>query len=473
MNAPDVSVVIPAYDRPEELRRTLISLTRQTLPVQRFEVIVIDDGSPSDVFEKSWEVIEGMENLTLIRNSPGRGVSVARNVGARQAKGELLVFLDVDCMAHPALLEEHLKAQRERPSAVCGFTHGRELTPSAWSLLLGDEWDMEEPEEAFRRARAEPRLHDPLTELLHQPSDNDWAFFWTHNVSVPRASFEEVGGFCEDFELKGVEDMEIGLRLQLAGVPTVFVPQARALHQPHERDRNADMFRDRRNDLRLLVRHPRLEVEAVCSFDIVNAQALHTELVAFSRRLPPSAVDCAHLDELPGVRAEVEKAERVLLLGSSQGWPAGLRPPSAEINPLPGAQDRTTAQLLGTRLPFVEPAFDLVLITDYWRALPERTLCRVLSEALRCGGRLLLLSGVSTSPLPAPDPALAQALERNDRPFWEFTVGLSREFHQFQFTPIERGAVAGADGRVVRALTAQARPWSRSSLTDVFTSPSV
>ncbi|MEV0695701.1 hypothetical protein [Streptomyces sp. NPDC050388] len=190
--------------------------------------------------------------------------------------------------------------------------------------------------------------------------------------------------------------------------------------------------------------------------------------MAFSRRLPPSAIDCAHLGELPGVRAEIEKAERVLLLGSSEGWPAGLRRPSAEINPLPGAQDRATAQLLGTRLPFVEPAFDLVLITDYWRALPERTLCRVLAEALRCGGRLLLLSGVSTSPLPAPDPALARALERNDRPFWEFTVGLAREFHQFRFTQTDRGAAAGADSRVVRALTAQVRPWTRSSLTDVF-----
>ncbi|MEV0693859.1 hypothetical protein AB0I73_28025, partial [Streptomyces sp. NPDC050388] len=71
---------------------------------------------------------------------------------------------------------------------------------------------MEEPEETFRRAHEEPRLHDPLVELLHKPSDNDWAFFWTHNVSVPRSSFEEIGGFCEDFELKGVEDMEIGLR---------------------------------------------------------------------------------------------------------------------------------------------------------------------------------------------------------------------------------------------------------------------
>ncbi|MEV0693858.1 glycosyltransferase family A protein [Streptomyces sp. NPDC050388] len=119
MNAPDVSVIIPAYDRPEELRRKLVSLTRQTLPVRRFEVIVVDDGSPSDVFAKSWEVIDEMENLTLIRNSPGRGVSVARNVGARQAKGDLLVFLDVDCMAHPALLEKHLEAQRERPVAVC------------------------------------------------------------------------------------------------------------------------------------------------------------------------------------------------------------------------------------------------------------------------------------------------------------------------------------------------------------------
>lgn len=465
MTTPDVSVIIPAHERPAELRSTLISLTRQTLSPDRFEIVVVDDASREDVFARSGDVLARMPHVTTYRNAVGLGAAGARNVGARASTGRILVFLDVDCLAHAELLEQHLAAQSERPLAICGYTHGRELTPGAWSLLLGEPWDMERTEDTFERAAKTPVLHDPLTELLSEPEPGDWAFFWTHNVSVRRETFEAVGGFSEEFAIKGCEDLELGLRLDQAGAPTVFLPKARALHQPHDRDRHGDLLRDRRHDLKLLMRHPRPDVEAVCSFDIVNARRLGAELTGFADRLHSASADCAWLTALPRMTRDLRTAGRVLLLGSADGWPADVPPP--EVTVLPSARrDQGHLPLLGTRLPFEQGHFDLALITDYWRLLPERTRCRVIEEALRCSRRVIVLSDVATAPATGPDPALAGALDTYDHPFWEFAVGVAREVHQFDLEEFDRQERRGGHGR---ALTVRRLDWPPALLGELST----
>jgi GT2 family glycosyltransferase len=429
-----VSVVIPAHHRQHELRRTLRSLSVQSLAPDRFEVIVVDDGSPEGMHDASAEALRAFPAGTLLRHPVAKGVSAARNAGAARATGDLLVFLDVDCLAHPDCLQAHLDAQQGDPIAACGYVHGRELTPSIWDLRLGSDWDLDDARATFVRAAALPALADPLEHELDPPLPTDWAFFWTHNVSMLRSVYEECGGFLEDFEIKGVEDLEIGLRLQRRGVPTIFVAAAKALHQPHDRTRHEDLQRDRRNDLLLLRCHPEPDVEAVCSFDIVNARSVVPALAGFARRLRPAAIDLAGVAELPKLLVELAAADRVLVLGSTGGWPGELSEPETVVSPLPASDLR----LLGTRLPFEPGRFDAAVVTDYWRQLPERTLCRILEELLRCSTRVFLLSDVSAEPATEPDRELGAVLARFDRPFWEFTVSLHRELHQFELTLLDR-----------------------------------
>ncbi|WP_097231356.1 glycosyltransferase [Streptomyces zhaozhouensis] len=465
----DVSVVVPAHNRPKELLRTLRSLTRQTLPTTDFEVIVVDDGSREDaraLVRKSAAALSSL-NLQVVRNEKAVGASGARNQGARLAAAELLVFLDVDCLAHPDMLAVHLATQRERRVAASGYTHGRELTPETWELRIGGEWNWESAPEVFAKAATVGLLHDPLTELLAEPRSSDWAFFWTCNVSVPRDAFEAVGGFDEDFDVKGVEDVELGLRLSLAGLPTVFLPDSRALHQPHPRDRHTELLRDRRNDLVLLRRHPTLEVEAVCSFDIVNARAALPALTRFRDRLAPEAVDTAHLSALPRTTEALAGAETTLLIGAADAWPPSLPAPTLTVGPTADEVEGRSYRLLGTRLPFEDGQADVAVLTDYWRALPEATACRVIAEALRCARRVIVLSDAATAPPAVPDPELAAALEGAGSPFWTHTVALRREFHQFRFTALDRPAGGSNAAGASRAFTVEPAAWPLTHLSDI------
>ncbi len=467
----DASVVVPVHNRSEAFGNCLASLERQSADRSSFEVIVVDDGSSARAAEQV-RLACGRAGVTLIRHDRAQGVARARNAGAERAAGEVLIFLDVDCVAHHDLVAEHVAWQRRRPVAVCGWTSARELAPDQWDLLLGADWDFGDPAALFDRVAAEPVLHDPLTELLAEPAASDWSFFWTHNVSVPREAFEQVGGFRAEFEIKGVEDVEFGYRLAKAGVPTVFGPLAKALHQPHSRRRSVDVKRDRRNELIFLAMHTCVEVEAVCSYDIVNARQMAPVLADFAARFDPGSSDCARLAELPAAVEAIAAASSVLLVGGQDGWPARLPPPALACCPRPDdrAGDRAGGRLLplvGTRLPVPNGSFDLGVVTDYFRLLPERLASRVLGEVARACREVIVLSQVSAAPARQPDSALVSAAERHDRPFWEAVVGLTREFHEFEFSLIERVPGAAAAYRLgVKASTKQ-------GLADVLASPEV
>lgn len=109
----DVSVIIPTYNRANSLQRTLDSLQMQTLPPDRFEVIVVDDGSSdhtAEVCRKPYSYL-----VQYIRQG-NAGAASARNRGALESQGEILIFLDDDITINEqyveALVNEHRIYQR-------------------------------------------------------------------------------------------------------------------------------------------------------------------------------------------------------------------------------------------------------------------------------------------------------------------------------------------------------------------------
>ncbi|MFB7665288.1 glycosyltransferase family 2 protein [Kitasatospora sp. NPDC056138] len=463
MAEPEITVVIPAHNRTRALQHCLASLQRQTLDPGAFEIIVVDDGSTEPVGETVAQFADG-DRIRLLRHERARGAGAARNTGAAAARGGLLVLLDADCLCHPDLLRAHLDAQADGPVAVCGYGAGRELTPAQWRLKHGADWDFADPDAVFARLARTPSLHDPLTELLARPRPADWAFFWTLNTSVPKSFFDLVGGFDTRFEVKGIEDIELGCRLARAGLPTVFAPAAITLHQPHERDRNREVVRDRRNEHILVRAYPSLDVEAVCSYDIAHSRDLIPALERFSDHLDAATADCGRLAALDGLTRRITDADGpVLLVGAPQGWPAGLPAPDTVCYPadLPPGGPGHQLRLLGTRLPGAGKHYALGVITDYWRHFPDGTFSRVLAELDRVCREVFVLSGVSTAPVAAPDPELSEALAAYDRPYWEFTTPLRRELHQFDLTEDEAGTPGPAAFRCTPV------PWPMTELTDV------
>lgn len=236
---PELSVVIPTYNRREYLRACLESLARQTASPEEFEVVVAVDGSQDGTSEMlaSLSVPYTLRVLT----QPQSGQCAALNLGVREAAGRYLLFLDDDMIASPELVSAHLRTQRERgPVGAIGFL--RQLIPPR--------------SDRFARARAE-EWHAHYEGLARrEPSFRD---AYSGNLSVPRTAFDEVGGFVSDHFMNDTElDTEFAFRLHQRGLRFVFVPNAVATE-----DNRADwktIVRDSerrgRVSLELYRRHP-------------------------------------------------------------------------------------------------------------------------------------------------------------------------------------------------------------------------
>src|SRR5687767_14260928 len=91
---PSVSVIIPVYNDTERLLRCLEALEAQTYPRNRFEVIVVDNGSDVPVAD----TLNRHAGCAILVTEPRPGGFVARNAGIERASGEILAFTDADCL---------------------------------------------------------------------------------------------------------------------------------------------------------------------------------------------------------------------------------------------------------------------------------------------------------------------------------------------------------------------------------------
>lgn len=113
MTALDASVVIPTFNRRSSLLEALAALAQQSHPFDRFEVVVVDDGSTDGTEVVARELFPFA--LRYVRQ-PNQGAAVARNTGAQHSQGRILIFVDDDVRVEPdyvaGLLEEHEKYER-------------------------------------------------------------------------------------------------------------------------------------------------------------------------------------------------------------------------------------------------------------------------------------------------------------------------------------------------------------------------
>jgi glycosyltransferase involved in cell wall biosynthesis len=210
MTNPEISVVIPTYNRLDTLRHVIPSLLRQDLRAERYEVIVADSNSNDGTSEFLAEVTAQDPRL---RHLPGpyTGRAMARNAGIAAARGEIVLFTDADIIASGDLLSQHLRRHREREDiAVVGM----ELQVSS----LADY------ERLARRPSERRPLHPAGRKRL------SWLYFLTGNASVRRRDLDRVGAFDENFTGYGHEDLELGYRLQAAGLTLVYEPRAVDYH---------------------------------------------------------------------------------------------------------------------------------------------------------------------------------------------------------------------------------------------------
>ncbi|MFO0756275.1 MAG: glycosyltransferase [Byssovorax sp.] len=212
-----LSVVIPSYERAEQTARLLDQLAAQTLPPDRFEVLVVDDGSRKD--PRPILLAKARPYRLVVERQENRGPAAARHRGAELAGGDVIVFLDDDIDPDPHLLEEHLEAHEATPRAVVlgciRSSHKLDRLP------LFERFHANKLDDFYASLRATGRA--PLGREL-----------CAANFSLRRADYFAVGGFSPG--LLRSEDLELGLRLEEAGVKFLFCDAACAVHDSDHGD---------------------------------------------------------------------------------------------------------------------------------------------------------------------------------------------------------------------------------------------
>jgi len=207
-STPELSVVIATHNRSEMLRRCLDSLREQIAEPGSFEVVVANDGSGDDTAAVA-ESYEAPFRLHLLNLEQG-GQAAAQNKAIAAAEGERCLFLDDDMIASPQLIAAHLAAHRDDPMTL------------AVGQLTQQPVDGHDPY-AHAFARRWNARYDELAER-----ELDWADCYGGNLSAPRATLLEIGGFATD--LPSSEDLEVALRLTRAGCTPRYLPDAHAVH---------------------------------------------------------------------------------------------------------------------------------------------------------------------------------------------------------------------------------------------------
>jgi len=95
MNIPFISVVVPALNSEKTIERCIISLLKQQYPKNKYEIIIVDNGSK----DSTLDILRKFEKGIIILKEPRKGAYKARNMGLKHAKGKIIVFTDSDCIA--------------------------------------------------------------------------------------------------------------------------------------------------------------------------------------------------------------------------------------------------------------------------------------------------------------------------------------------------------------------------------------
>jgi GT2 family glycosyltransferase len=294
------TVVIPTHNGRRRLPAVLEGLERQQ-QAGEFDVVVVDDGSTDGTAD--WlERRQGTVRPRVVRQR-NSGPAAARNRGVAAAETATVAFLGDDTIPLPGWLSAHRRA-RERhagnaPLVVVGYTrpHPRIfLTPFLrWINRQGWQFGYD---------------------LIDDPADLAFNFFYTSNASLPRRLLEEER-FDEGFPFAAWEDTELGYRLKKRGVRIVFAKDAETLHD-HPSDLRRFCERQRRAGYCAVVfyqRHPEL----------------HEFLGLGAGRLPPRPALWGHLKRLlrarllEGTAAEMPEVWNEVLhfyyvAGMEQAW---------------------------------------------------------------------------------------------------------------------------------------------------------
>jgi len=201
----DVSVIVPVYNASNSIEQCLQAIrNQQGIDPSRMEVIVVDDASTDSSASKASPLCE-----KLISLQDNRGAATARNIGARAASGEIIVFVDSDVILEPYALSIILDVFKKDKSI---------------SAAVG-RYSEDPAEQGFFNV-----YHNSFTRYHHDLSPQEIEWFWGGLGAVRKDVFTEVGGFDERYQGASGEDLAFGRNLFDRGYRIVYLPEAQGGH---------------------------------------------------------------------------------------------------------------------------------------------------------------------------------------------------------------------------------------------------
>jgi mycofactocin glycosyltransferase len=208
---PPVTVIIPAKDRAEELKGCLESVFTQEYPTDMIEVIVIDDGSRDETAG-----VARSFPCKLFSLEKSRGQSFCRNLGAGVGKGEILAFLDSDCIAAKTWLRDLVPLfQWGRVGAVGGRVDG-----------YFEESGLDRYENAFSSLSMGKHM-------IYGSNDESLVYAPTCNLLTRKTVYAEIGGIRDGMHVG--EDVDFCWRMRARGHALLYVPFGNVKHKHRNR----------------------------------------------------------------------------------------------------------------------------------------------------------------------------------------------------------------------------------------------
>lgn len=205
-NNPLVSIIIPAHNRPELLKRAVRSALNQTY--EHIEVIVVDDASEVDILQSLTDDVR----LTVVRNEVNKGASESRNIGVRRSSGAFINFLDDDDILYPEKVSMQIRKFRESRDPQLG-------------MVTAHVKDHRSGETLIRRNRHSGNVYkEALSRFINHGIES---------VLYKRSCLTEVGGF--DPELQSSQEYDLFIRVSkkynIAYVDRILSEEFRSVDQ--------------------------------------------------------------------------------------------------------------------------------------------------------------------------------------------------------------------------------------------------
>ncbi|GKU76565.1 glycosyltransferase family 2 protein [Paenibacillus sp. L3-i20] len=404
----DVSIIIPVYNKMEQLERTLYFVQSQNTSARSFEVIVVDDGSTEPVKQIVDSFAERIVNLKYIyleRNKKSCR-SLTRNTGIRESSGNIIVFLDCGIVIPDFFVEKVVDRIGDSSNMVLyHYILGAFTDPNKEDMSVIEGVHPANLAHVCEKLKYDPGWEDLRTshfELINNDlgrMDVPWTMGWSGAVSASRSIVLQTGGFDETMKGWGAEDTDFSYRLHKEGALMYATDEICTLHLPHPSDDNIDQ-----------------KIKS----SYLNRKKMHVKQRTFDTELYPYSADM-HFDQIMAKfnrllihyyipaysnsfinvlnREYVQGAERSAVLGAdSHSFLSSLNTSHVFLQNkhlLERYQstwpDKEFIYLLGLDTHYTSKYFDVIIVTDYIRMFNEPLISIMLKELYRISKKLVFL----------------------------------------------------------------------------------